>query len=158
MKILATSIFIFSVVVSVGQKHPGQDSIIYEDSIPNFRLTLSTFNHAERIFNGTTTYLLTESSIKVTRTFFGDTTSKSIYSKPISKSKNIISAINSIGLDSLKNFYSNNCVMLTSGNEYFLDFTSNLINKSVILHHYYLKQVDDVIKIINDNLPKKYQF
>jgi hypothetical protein len=158
MKILVAFIFLLFATVLSGQTQLVKDNIVSKDSVIKFKLSFSTFNHAERIFNGTTTYLLTDSVIKVTKTFFGDTTSKTVYSRPISKSQNIISVINSIGLDSLKDIYLNNCVMLTSGDEYFLDFSSNSLTKNINLHHYYLRQLDDIIRIINSNLPKKYQF
>lgn len=48
--------------------------------------------------------------------------------------------------------------MITSGDEYFLDITKNSTKKSISLHHYYLKQLEDIIQIINSKLPKKYKF
>lgn len=158
MKILGFPIFLFFVSVAFGQNQSANGNIVSKDSIAKFRLSFSTFNHAERIFNGTTTYLLTETSIKVTKTFFGETKSKTVYLKSSPKTQTLISTIDKIGLDSLRDFYFNNCIMITSGDEYFLDFISNSINKSISLHHYYLKQLDDIIQIINSNLPEKYQF
>ena len=61
-------------------------------------------------------------------------------------------------MENLKDCYFNYCVMVTSGDEYFLDFTNNSKTKSISLHHYYLKQLDEIIKLINANLPKKHQF
>ena len=90
--------------------------------------------------------------------FFGDTTSKTVYLKPVKNNQTLISTIDKSGLDSLKDYYFNNCVMITSGDEYFLDFESNSTQKSISLHHYYLKQLDDIIQIINSNLPKEYRF
>lgn len=147
MKISAVLISLFCCSVSLGQ--------IQSDS---FRISFSTFNHAERIFNGTTTYILTESSIKVTKTYFGDTTSKTVYSKKIKNNQSLVLALDKIEMDSLKDYYFNYCVMITSGDEYFLDFIRNSTKKSISLHHYYLKQLDDIIGIINSNLPSKYQF
>jgi hypothetical protein len=61
-------------------------------------------------------------------------------------------------MDSLKDYYFNYCVMITSGDEYFLNFTNSSTKKSISLHHYYLKQLEEIIQLINTNLPKKYQF
>jgi len=158
MKILAVTIFIFSVTLVLGQNQLIIDNIDSKVSINKFEVSLSTFNHAERFYNGTTTYLLTESSIKVTKIFFGNPKSNIVYENSIPKTQMLISKINNIELDSLHEFYFNNCVMITSGNEYFLDFVNNKSKKSISLHHYYLKQLDDIIQLINSNLPKKYQF
>ena len=147
MKISGVLIFLIYCSASFGQ--------IQSD---RFRVSFSTFNHAERIFNGTTTYTLTESSIKVTKTYFGDTASKTVYSKKIKNSQALISALDKIEVDTLKDFYFNYCVMITSGDEYFLDFIKNSTRKSISLHHYYLKQLDDIIQLIDSNLPSKYQF
>jgi hypothetical protein len=158
MKILGVSILLVFVSVAFGQNQSAKGNINSKDSVTKFSLSFSTFNHAERIFDGTTTFLLTASSVKVTKRSFGGTKSKTVYSKKIPNKQLLLSTINKIGLDSLKNFYFNYCVMVTSGNEYFLDFTSNSTTKSIRLHHYYLKQLDDVIQFINANLPKRYQF
>jgi hypothetical protein len=158
MKISGVLILLFFVSVAFGQSQSDKDNFVSKDSVNKFSISFSTFNHAERIFNGTTRYLLTESTIKVTKTFFGDSKSKIIYSKTIPKAQSLIETINKIGLDSLKEYYFNNCIMITSGDEYFLDFVNGSTKKSISLHHYYLKQLDDIIQIINSHLPKKYQF
>lgn len=158
MKILAALIFLSFYSVAFGQNQLDKNILVNKDSIDKFSISFSTFNHAERIFNGTTTYLLTESSIKVTKTYFGDTKSKTVYLKSISKTPILISALNNINLDTLKDYYFNNCIMITSGDEYFLDFVNRSTKKSISLHHYYLRQLDDIIQIINSTVPKKYQF
>ena len=147
MKILAVLISLLYCSIVFGQSQSDK-----------FNISFSTFNHAERIYNGTTTYKLTESSIKVTKTYFGDTISKTVYSKKIKNKQTLISALSEIRLDTLKDYYFNYCVMITSGDEYFLDYIKNSTKKSISLHHYYLKQLDDIIQLINSNLPKKYQF
>lgn len=145
MKILALLLLLFFASPSAGQDTTA------------FKLTFTTYNHAERIFNGTTTYILTPSWLKVAKTYYGDTNSKTVYSKSLSKKQKVASSISNIRLDSLKEFYFNYCVMATSGNEYFLDYLNNSTNKRIRLHHYYLKELDDIIQIINSNLPKKYR-
>ena len=147
MKILALIFLLLSRFVSFGQ-----------DSTTAFTLTFRTFNHAERIFNGTTSYMLTNSSIKVTKTFFGETKSKTVYSKKLSKAQKLFSNISRLHLDTLKDFYFNYCTTPLSGQEYFLSYSDNLTSKKISLHHYYLKQLDDIIQIINSNIPEKFQF
>jgi len=147
MKILAVILFLLSTSVSFGQ-----------DSTRAFRLTFTTFNHAERIFNGTTSYVLTNFSIKIRKTFFGETKGKTVYSKRFPKTQQLFSNISRMELDSLKDFYFNYCIMPASGDQYFLNYSDNLTTKKISLHHYYLKQLDEVIQIINSNVPKKYRF
>lgn len=107
---------------------------------------------------GFTTYTLTESSIQVTNRSLGDSISKTLYSKTLSKTSRLLTSIKKIRLDSLKNFYFNQCVMITSGDEYYLDFTNDLLTKKIHLHHYYLEQIDEIVKLLNNNLPKKHRF
>lgn len=147
MRFIGFFVLLFSCSVATGQFQSNR-----------FKISFSTYNHAERIFNGTTTYTLTESSIKVTKVYFGDTASKTVYSKKIKKTLQILSELNRIELDSISDYYFNYCVMPTSGNEYFIEMLKNKSKKSISLHHYYLKQLDDIIKIINSTLPRKYQF
>ncbi|MCW3084388.1 MAG: hypothetical protein JWP12_1754 [Bacteroidetes bacterium] len=40
-----------------------------KNAVSAYRLAISTYNHAEQIFNGTTTYILTDTSITVKRRF-----------------------------------------------------------------------------------------
>jgi hypothetical protein len=147
MKIIGTITFFIYWSVSFGQ-----------NQIDKFSISFSTFNHAERIFAGTTTYLLTETSIKVKKTYLGETSSKTIYSKKIKNRQSLILTLAKIDIDTLKDYYFNYCIMITSGDEYFLNFTHNSQKKSIRLHHYYLTQLDDIIQIINSNLPNKYRF
>lgn len=133
--------------------------LVFGQDQPNsFSITFSTFNHADRIFDGVTTYALTPSSIKVTKIYFGDTIATTLYSKKIRKGRSLAARLSQIDMDSLKQYYDNYCILPVSGDEYFLDFTCNLTTKSIRLHHYYLKELDDIIDLINSNLPRKYRF
>ena len=157
MKTSATILFFLLASTTFGQHEPSKEKIAYKDSIYTFKLTFSTFNHAELIFEGAATYQLTESSISIKKKFFLDTSDKVVYKRKIQKSRNCLLAITQLRLDTLKDYYFNYCVMITSGNEYFLDYSSNSETKHITLHHYYLKQLDDIIQIFNANLPKKYR-
>ena len=120
MKMAGVSILLVFASVAFGQNQSAKGNINSKDSLTKFSLSFSTFNHAERIFGGTTTFLLTASSVKVTKTFFGESKSKTVYSKKIPQTQILLSTINKIGLDSLKDFYYNYCIIMTNGDEYFL--------------------------------------
>jgi len=125
---------------------------------PEFILRLSTFNHAGLLTQGQTTYTLTESEIKITNTSFGDKKGKTVFSKTISTHTNFFDKIIKLRLDSLEAHYTNWCVMTTSGEEYLLNFSSSKQKKKISLHHYYLKQLDEIIQIFNSQVPKQFQF
>ena len=122
-----------------------------------FKLTLTTFNHAERIFDGTTTFILTPSSLTVTKTYLENQT-KTVYSKKISDKAKNIKKVKAVDLQSLKDLYFNYCVLPTSGDEYFLQVTNNSNKRQISLHHYYLPALNDIIAFLNDELPKRHQF
>lgn len=158
MKILEVVLFLLWTSACFGQTNSSKliDKSALTKSV--FKIYFTTFNSAERIFNGTTTYFLTDSIIKVTKTFFDDTTRKTVYLSPIKNRHVLISSINKIALDSLQDYYFNTCVMITSGEHYIFDFEKSSTKKTISLHHYYLKQLDEIIQIINSNLPKKYHY
>ena len=147
MKLFEVLILILFASNTLGQVKPSK-----------FTLTFSTFNHAEWLMRGQTTYKLTESELKIINTPFGDKKGKEVFSKTISPHKNFIDTILNLRLDSLKDDYTNWCVMITSGDEYFLNFSSPKQEKNISLHHYYLKQLDDIIQIFNSMIPPKFQF
>ena len=128
-----------------------------DSSYLKFSLTFSAFNHAEMIFDGETTYKMTNTSIEVINTSFGDKKGKVIFRQRFPDSLTFSLAVKNVGLDSVEDFYYNYCVMVTSGNEYFLRFKTAKIKKEIDLHHYYLKQVDDIVNIMNSKLPIKYK-
>jgi hypothetical protein len=124
----------------------------------SFSLSLNFFNHADWLMKGQTTYVLTESRIKVVNTSFGTKKGKVIFSKKMMQPNGLKDSIINLNLVSLEDNYSNWCIMTTSGNEYFINFSSAQQDKDVWLHHYYLKQIDDLVHLINSYLPQKYQF
>lgn len=116
------------------------------------------YNHAERFFNGVTTYILTDTLIEVRKQYLGDKKSKVIYSNTVSSSSQLLSDFKKMRLDSLKTYYFNECVFVTSGDEYFFDFEYESSKKSVSLHSYYVKEIEEAVKLINSTLPEKYHF
>jgi len=128
------------------------------DTVKKFEMRLTTFNHAEWLSKGKTTYVLTDSSITITNTAFGEKKEKVVFSRAFRAVGPMPGDIvQNYGLDTLKDFYFNRCIMITSGNEYFLDVVGDRMEKHISLHHYYLKKLDEVIQLINSYLPQRLQ-
>ena len=138
----------------------GQDNVLKEptNSLSKFSLSISTFNHAEQIYNGVTTYDLTNDSLIIRKNFLNSEKETILLSKKIDS--NSINEIKNIHLDNLKNFYFNYCIMTTSGTEYFITISTETYNNKISLHHYYEKQIEILInelnKLIPDNLKLQY--
>jgi hypothetical protein len=158
MKLVIYLTFYFFPFTVLGQVNHNTDSFKSNKPLSKFTLALSMLNHAEWLMEGQTTYTLTESEIKITNTGFGAKKSKVIFSKKITPANKFNNAIIKLGLDSLEDYYTNWCVMTTSGNEYFLNFTTDNRTKKISLHHYYLKQLDEVVQILNSLVPTKFLF
>lgn len=155
MKLFGLIISIIFALVNIGQNQTFIDRSKGQAS--TFKLSLTTFNHATLLFEGTTTYLLTDKNIKIIKIPFGDSKGTVVFSKPLLSFQDSSALINNFGLDSLEDMYDNYCVMEPSGNEYFLDYKRYSIKKHISLHHYYLKNIDDIVNFINGFLPKNYQ-
>ena len=158
MKLCTVYIILLLPIIGIGQTKISKGK---KDQLrPNHQLKVAftMYNHAERIFNGITTYVLTDSLIEVKKQYLGDKKSKVVYTNIISNLTQLLSEFKKVNLDSLENYYFNDCVMITSGDEYYFDFVCGSTRKSVSLHHYYVNEVAEVVKIINSTLPDKYQF
>jgi hypothetical protein len=158
MKLWAVYIILLFPILGFGQTTTGNGIMADIKSSPKLKVAFSMYNHAERIFNGVTTFILTDSLIEVKKQYFGDKKSKVVYSNIISDLNQLLSEFKKVRLDSLENYYFNDCVMIISGNEYFFDFVCGSTEKSVSLHHYYVKEIAEIVKLINSTLPDKYQF
>jgi hypothetical protein len=156
MKLFGLIISIIFASVNIGQTRTSIDRSKNPDFA--FKLSLRTFSYSTILFEGTTTYLLTDKSIKIIKTSYGEKKGTVVFSKPLLGFQDSSALINNFGLDSLKDIYDNHCVMQTSGRLYFLDYKSYSIQKHISLHHYYLKNLDDIVNFINGFLPKNYQF
>ena len=124
-----------------------------KDTKSKFSLSISTYNHAEQMFNGVTTYNLTDSLLTVRESSMWSELDTLLFSKKLND--NSIYQIESIQLDSLKDFYFNNCIMATSGNEYFISKTVDTITQKISLHHYYEPQIEKLFEQINKHVPDK---
>src|SRR5487761_2768707 len=152
MKLFGLIISTLFATVTIGQTKTSVDQ--KKSLLSAFKLSLTTFNHATLLFKGTTTYVLTDNSIKIIKTSFGEKKGTIVFSKPLLSFQDSSALINNFGLDSLKDLYDNYCIMVTSGDEYFLDYNGYSMKKSISLHHYYLKALDEIVNLINSYLPK----
>ncbi len=125
------------------------------ENLSAFRLIITTYNHAERINDGTSIYIVTDSSITVKKRYMLSEKDTTLFSKKITA--DYILPIKKINLNTLKGSYFNNCIMITSGTEYDVSTTRGHITKDIHLHCYYLWQIDEIIKDINKMVPAEYQ-
>jgi hypothetical protein len=139
-------------LISCEQNTASQEPI---KSKSNFSLSITTYNHAEQLFNGITTYDLKNDTFKIHRSFMFSDKDTILLSKIIDN--NSIDQIKNIRLDSLKDFYFNYCIMATSGNEYFISTTIDTVNKEISLHHYYNEQIERLINELNKNIPDNFK-
>ena len=135
----------------------GQNAVLKEPTKTksNFSLSITTYNHAEQIFDGITTYSLTKDTLTIHKTYMFSDKDTILVSKKLNF--NSIDQIKKIRLDSLEDFYFNNCIMATSGNEYFISTTIDTINKKISLHHYYNEQIERLINELNKNIPDSFK-
>ena len=125
---------------------------------PNtFNLKITTFNHAEMIFRGISIYNISDNNIEILNIpLFSPEKKRVIFFKSLSTTadSNIKNSIRE--LYTLDSIYVNFCIMFTSGSEYTLKFKNDSVTKAIHLHHYYLKQIADLIDILNRNLPTEF--
>lgn len=127
-----------------------------EKSLPrHIILSISMFNHAE--MNVVMIYEILGDQIEVSQRSFFNRLKKVIYSIQLSESAltNIKTSLKK--LDTLKIFYMNWCIMPTSGEEFSIRYETDLVSRIIKLHSYYLKQIKDLMDIINVYLPKRYR-
>ncbi len=127
------------------------------DSSKQFKITIGTYNHAERVFGGTMYYNISDSLLQVLNIPLFDTVVKVVFSKSLSDGEETMIKTSVRNLDSLKDFYFNYCIMPTSGDEFSVRFENDSGPKSIWLHHYYLEQIKELVESMNVNLPKEYK-
>ncbi|MFI5150794.1 MAG: hypothetical protein ACHQRM_13745 [Bacteroidia bacterium] len=120
-----------------------------------FSFVFSFFNHAEEIFNGKMIYSASGGNIIVSRGSSWSDKDTVLYTAPVQRW--FISALLSVRLDTLQEYYGNRCIMITSGDEYFISITDHSITKTTFLHHYYHKQVEQAVNLLNGVIPEKYR-
>jgi hypothetical protein len=125
-------------------------------SASRYSLSITTYNHAGLLFDGMMVYELKGKKLTISNQH-----TILVHDKKILASTEIeddlIEQIKAIKLDTLSDYYSNHCVMITSGDEYFFRITNGKNTKNIRLHHYYHPQVEKLVALINKLVPEKYQ-
>lgn len=145
-----TDIMLF--VLTIGLFALGQDPKTKETR-SKFSLSISTYNHAEQMFSGVTTYYLTDSLLSIRKSSMWSNMDTLLFSKKIDPRS--VGQIKDISLDKLNNLYFNYCIMATSGNEYFIPKTVDTITQKISLHHYYEPQIEKLFEQFNKHIPDK---
>ncbi len=120
----------------------------------NFSIVLSTYNHAELLFEGITSYKINHNILTVSNKSTLSQKDTVLYVENLSA--NQIIDIELIRLDTLSEMYNNNCVMPTSGSEFEISILKDGKTENINLHHYYHKQVEQLIIELNKLLPEIY--
>ena len=129
----------------------GQTLNTNEDS--KFSLSITTYVHSQVLFTGTFKYVLEDNDLIISKTSYLSDESKILYNGKIED--DLLNKIKNIDLDNLKDFYFNECVMITSGAEYSFSITNNSITRKIHLHHYYIEKIETLIEELNKVIPEK---
>lgn len=126
-----------------------QEKIKKRDS--EFSFGIATYNHAEQIYAGVMTYELTKNNfLIVSKKELLSNKVRVLYKKQLDK--NVLIGLKNIPLQDLKEVYFNKCIMTTSGTEYIISITNGSINKTITLHHYYIREIEQFINEVNNCL------
>lgn len=148
MKVFALLVSLFLLWGFRGQAQTGANP---------FSLEITDWNHASLIYEGRHTYIMTDTSVQVFTTPIFSRQMQLLYAQKISPFTQSIIDLSNLNVEALDTFYFNQCIMPTSGEEYTVTFKNATSNKSIMLHHYYLKQIDSIIVLFNDNLPEAFK-
>ena len=125
------------------------------DNPGTYHLTFATFNHAQMIYDGTIAFTFHKRQLTIHKQFFLSAKDTLLFTRDVTS--HFLGQLKGIRLDTLKDFYMNWCVMPISGNEYSVSTNNSGITKKNWLHHYYLKEIDKLITVINKVVPKQYK-
>lgn len=117
-----------------------------------FSLSIFTFSHATLI-EGTMTYTIKNNRLKSIRHGMFSKQNTVLLSRKLTSDD--IEQFRGIPISTLKDFYYNNCVMATSGEEYGVTVTNDSVTKTVRLHHYYEPQIEKLMQCLNHFLPEE---
>lgn len=121
-----------------------------------FRLSLSTYNHAELLGTGTMIYSLLGEKLSIKKESV-PADDKIYLLDSVKIEHGILEQIENLNLDTLGSYYFNRCVMITSGSEYIISISKGRFTKEIWLHHYYHPQIEKLVTIINKLLSDKYK-
>ncbi len=112
------------------------------------------------LFEGESKYILTEKKLQISKipSFIIDSYNKEeiLLQTNIKPSESLLK-ISKINIDTLREFYDNEHVMITSGNEMYVELQKEGKIKKVHLHCYYNEQIGYLVSLLNDLIPKKYK-
>lgn len=125
------------------------------DNKKAFRLSLTHYNHAEQIYDGTWTYFIKENVLEIRRRSFFAKKDSLIFKSKLDSAA--LTNIKKFNIDSLSDFYFNKCVMITSGTEYYISYTNGAKKKQIHLHHYYHPLVAQIANELNLLIPEEFK-
>lgn len=82
-------------------------------------------------------------------------TDTTLFSKTIDNHS--LDRIQTIPFDNLKDYYYNNCILITSGNEYFVSISKDDVTRTIRLHHYYHIQIALLFNELNKQIPDPFK-
>ncbi len=116
-------------------------------------LNITTFNHAQKAYEGTFIYMVTDDHLVITNTKESRFRDDVLLFKKLDKKS--IEKLKKINLYNLENNYFNKCILTTSGNEYFINIEDKINEKEIHLHHFYNPKIAELITELNKHIPKK---
>lgn len=149
--ILCFSLFLIK-INSIAQASLTNNEI---DRILNFRLTIYKNSNEGATYK---VYYFTNKKIYIyEKPFPTDNYKERLYTKHKHSAKELFLKILKLKLDSLKEEYYNNCIDSSSGQDFSIIISTRSKQISKKLHHYYLKEIDDLVTLLNSYLPQTMQ-
>jgi hypothetical protein len=141
------------VIAQTEQDSPG--------AIMPFELKIVTYNHAQQSFDGQMCYRITPDSLQIYRYFMWQTamSGELVEDTLIMETCHNVTALKELSrfkLDHLGNYYSNDEVMITSGNEISVKMIRNGVEKSVHLHAMKIPEIVQLFALVNMIVPEEY--
>lgn len=140
---IVLSFFLCSTISAVGQTYT---------SIEEFEITVSSFNFPMRPFGKV---VLKTNELTILKEIRLGKDKDSILFTVKLKPSDTLKIISEINLDSLKNYYSNNCI--DDGSQISVLLKKDNTVKSVMLDNYYQNDIGTIIYFINSIVPAKYK-
>lgn len=123
----------------------------------HFKLVIVDWDHDTHWYPGKLLYVRTDQYVKIYVFPEWGKARHLIFSKRIPHAAKSTIRLLNLQLDSLRNFYSNPCIVRTIGEELKVTYKRSRYYKSVTLHNYYLNQVGRIVELFNDGLPERFR-
>ena len=125
--------------------------------IKPFTLSVTTYNHATQLFEGRFKSIITENKLEIHNFSVNFGGYDTILFSKVLKADSILEYISNFNLDTLRDFYYNEQVFPTSGNEMEFEYSKQGKVKNIYLHSYYNAQIGIIISLANELIPNKYK-